>query len=784
MKHVSIIIAFAIALSPSCQRRGKKDETPPAAPGAMPGAETLDPSLRQRIDQALANLGPAYVARTKHVDSDGAPTYTNRLILESSPYLRQHAHNPVNWYPWGDEAFAAAKRLGRPVLLSVGYSTCHWCHVMEEESFEDLAIATYMNEHYVAIKVDREERPDVDSLYMAAVHALRQQGGWPMTVWLTPAREPYYGGTYFPPRAGVRGSRQGFIDLLQQLGEQYENDPTGVATRASAVVRAVEQAKGPLPPGTFDGAAVLRAAAADYKRQFDDVHGGMRTRSTKFPSSFPIRFLLRYYRRTGDEEFVHMAGLTLSKMAAGGMYDQVAGGFHRYSTDPTWLVPHFEKMLYDNAQLVPAYLEGYQVTRDEQFARVAREILRYARRDMMSPQGAFYSATDADNVGPTGEREEGEFFTWTQADIRAALADPALANLVISHYAITPGGNFHELPGHTILSTPAPLSVTAAKLGLAEDEARRILDEARETLYRFRSKRHPPLRDDKILTEWNGMMISALARAHVVLGANTDGGPPYAQQAGQVAMFVLSNMRDGQRLLRTYRDGKAKIAAYLGDYAYMIQGLIDLFEATSNSRWLDEAIKLDKVLEQYYEDKVAGGFFLTAADAENLMAREKPMDDGAIASGNSIHALNLLRLYELTTNYDYLARAEKLLEAFSVVLNQSPTAMSEMLLAIDYVTDTPKQIVIITPTAREEAAPFIHAMVAAYVPNSVVVVSEAALVDLLANTVPLVSRKIAQKGQTTAYVCEHQVCELPTRDPKVFAKQLAKVESLEPAAAP
>jgi hypothetical protein len=780
MKTTTAMLVLAIALSVSCKRSQPSGDVKPTIPGALPGADPYVDSLKQRIDKTLSRLGSDYVPRTKHLKADGSPQYTNRLIFESSPYLRQHAHNPVNWFPWGDEAFEIAKRLDRPVLLSVGYSTCHWCHVMEEESFEDVEIAKYMNEHYVAIKVDREERPDVDSLYMAAVHALRKRGGWPMTVWLTPDREPYFGGTYFPPRDGVRGNgRPGFLGLLQQLGEQYTNDPSGVAVRAGSVADAVEKSKGAPQPGTFEGAPVLHAAAAQYKQRFDSTHGGMVTRSTKFPSSLPIRFLLRYYRRTGDEEFVHMAALTLSKMAAGGMYDQVAGGFHRYSTDPVWLVPHFEKMLYDNAQLVPAYLEGYQVTGAAEFERTAREILRYTRRDMMSPQGAFYSATDADNVGPSGEREEGEFFTWTQNDVKAAVGDAATAEVVLAHYAVTAGGNFHELPGHTILSRPAPLAKTAADLGMTEEDARAALERAREAMYEFRKRRNPPLRDDKILAEWNGIMVSALARAHIVLGANTDGGPSYADQASRAAMFVLNNMRDGQRLLRTHNDGKAKIMAYLGDYAFMIQGLIDLFEATSNPRWLDEAIKLDKILEQRYEDKVSGGFFLTADDAEALLAREKPTDDGAIASGNSIHALNLLRLYELTTEYDYLARAEHLFAAFSLVFARSPTAMSQMLLAIDFITDTPKEIVVVAPGARDEAAAFIEAVNAAYVPNSVLVVSEEASVALLGQSVPLVKGKIAQRGQTTAYVCERQVCELPTRDPKVFAQQLKKVEALE-----
>ena len=403
----------------------------------LPGAVAIEPELAAKLATAAA-ARPRDEVRTRHRRDDGSPKYTNRLVLESSPYLRQHAHNPVDWHPWGDEAFEKAAREGKPVLLSVGYSTCHWCHVMEEESFEDEEIARYLNGNYIAIKVDREERPDLDAVYMSAVQALTGGGGWPMTVWLTPDRKPFYGGTYFPARDGDRGARIGFLTLLGRLRQAYAEQPDGIAEQAARLTRAIEQGLAPAPGAGGPGPGMLIEAARFYRERFDPVNGGL-SGTPKFPGSLPVRFLLRHHRRTGDGESLRMAELTLEKMAAGGMYDQVGGGFHRYATDERWLVPHFEKMLYDNALLAIDYLEGFQATGRQEFADVARDILRYVERDMTSPDGAFYSATDADSLNPqTGEREEGWFFTWTPEEIEAVLgrarAAPALA-----WYAVRPG---------------------------------------------------------------------------------------------------------------------------------------------------------------------------------------------------------------------------------------------------------------------------------------------------------------------------------------------------------
>jgi uncharacterized protein YyaL (SSP411 family) len=742
-----------------------------ALAGALPGAPPFPPELLKRFESRLREMGAGYRPRTRHLLADGRAKYTNRLFLSSSPYLLQHAHNPVNWYPWGDEAFEAAKRLGRPVLLSVGYSTCHWCHVMEEESFEDEEIARVMNESYIAIKVDREERPDVDAIYMSGVQALTGSGGWPMTVWLTPDRKPFYGGTYFPARDGDRGARTGFLTLLRRLRAIVDEQPDRVAQSAAALAESIRQRLAPPAGGDgLPGDEVLRSAAAPYRERYDATHGGIQG-APKFPSSLPIRFLLRHHRRTGDRKSLEMAALTLEKMAAGGMYDQAGGGFHRYSTDARWLVPHFEKMLYDNALLTIAYLEGYQATGREDFARVAREILRYVERDMTSPQGGFYSATDADSLAPGGHREEGYFFTWTPAEIEAALGKDR-ARVVSSYYGVTARGNFE---GRSILHVPRPLADVARELRLDPVRLRAILDKARESLYRDRAKRPPPLRDEKILTAWNGLMISAYARAALVLGDER-----YAGIASRAADFVLGHLRHNGRLLRSHKDGRAHHNGYLDDYAFLTAGLLDLFEATGERRWLEEAIALDRTLEAQYED-VKGGFFMTSGDHEALLAREKPAYDGAEPSGNSVALMNLLRLHELTTDDRNRRRAERAFKAFQPILERAPSALSEMLLAVDFWTDTPKEIIIVTPSGSAGAGPLLAELRRAFVPNRVlVVVREGQPLESLSKIVPLVGGKVAQDGKATAYVCERRVCELPTADPAVFAEQ---IRSLRPLAA-
>ncbi len=741
----------------SCSRNAIHD--------AGAAAPSTSPELRAKLREAARAKGPGYIARTRHKEADGSPKYTNRLILEPSPYLLQHAHNPVEWFPWGDEAFETARRLGRPVLLSVGYSTCHWCHVMEEESFEDEELATYLNANYVAIKVDREERPDVDAIYMSAVQALTGGGGWPMTVWLTPERKPFFGGTYFPARDGERGARLGFLSLLKKFKKSYDEDPAHVAESAAELTKAVVKETAAEATGTLPTAAILDAAATFYRSRFDDVNGGMRG-APKFPSSLPVRFLLRDHRRNPTGDSLRMATLTLQHMASGGIHDHVGGGFHRYSTDERWLVPHFEKMLYDNALLARAYLEAYQLTRREDFADVARDILAYVERDMTSPEGAFFSASDADSQGPSGKREEGWFFTWTPAELTAALGVQS-ARITSTYYGVTAGGNFE---GRSILSVPVAAPEVARQLGIEPAALHATLESARETLRRVRKQRPPPARDEKILTSWNALMISAYAKAATVLAV-----PAHAERAERAADFVLRAMQKDGRLLRSYKDGQARSAGYLDDYAFMIAALLDLHEATGHLRWLQEAIRLDQVLEAHYEDRTSGGFFLTGDDQEKLLARQKPSYDGAEPSGSSVAVLDLVRLHELTTKDAYRARADRALASVAGRLAAAPASLSEMLLALDFLADVPKEIVIVTATSRADADPFLAKLREVFLPNSVLIVVSDGEARALESVVPLVESKIAKGGKTTAYVCERKTCDLPTTDPQIFARQVAGV---------
>ena len=741
----------------------------PSMGGALPGAPSLDANVAENLRTAWASRNAGYKPRTRHLLPDGSPRYTNRLFLESSPYLLQHAHNPVNWYPWGDEAFEAAKRLGRPIFLSVGYSTCHWCHVMEEESFEDEEIARYLNENYISIKVDREERPDVDAIYMTAVQLMTGRGGWPMSVWLTPDRKPFYGGTYIPARDGDRGTTTGFLTIIRRLKEAYVDQASQVATSSAALTDAVAAQLASPPAGKeLPGPHILTNAAMAYSDRFDSTQGGLKG-SPKFPSGLPIRFLLRYHRRTGDERALRMATLTLDRMAAGGMYDQVGGGFHRYSTDDRWLVPHFEKMLYDNALLTLAYLEGYQVTGSKDYTRVAREILRYADRDMSAPEGGFYSATDADSPTPSGQREEGWFFTWTPAELEAVLGRDR-ARIVAAYFGITPGGNFE---GRSIPHTPRSLEETAGQLKISTISVASIVEESKEPLYRARARRPPPHCDEKILTAWNGLMISAFARGALVLGDDA-----YARRAERAAEFVLTRMRQGGRLLRSYRDGRARFGAYLDDYAFMIAGLLDLYEATGKSRWLQEAMTLDSELERRYED-AGGGYFMTANDHEKLLAREMPSYDGAEPSGNSVQALNLLRMAEFTTQDRYRERADRLLRGFQAHLADAPTSLSEFLLAVDFRLDAPKEVVIVAPRSRADAEPFLARLRQTFLPNRVLAVAvEGADQKEQEELVGLLRDKSPQSGKATAFVCERGICKLPTTDPEVFTRQIRATRPL------
>ena len=734
------------------------------APKALPGLEPFPAAVQQQLARALQAQGDAYTPRTRHLSEDGRPHYTNRLILEPSPYLLQHAHNPVNWYPWGEAAFARAQKENKPVFLSIGYSTCHWCHVMERESFEDRAIAEYLNRHYIAIKVDREQRPDVDGVYMAAVHMLTGRGGWPLSVWLTPERSPFYGGTYFPPHDGMRGQRTGLLTLLTRLQAAYHQEPDQVATVSKKLMQDIRAALVPeesIPEASagHPTRAALTQAAEQFAARFDPQYGGF-GKAPKFPRSVTLEFLLRYSRRTDDPTFRNMAVQTLEAMAAGGIYDQVGGGFHRYATDQQWRVPHFEKMLYDNALLAVAYLEGYQITGREDFARVAREVLEYLDREMSAPGGGFYSATDADSGS-----EEGKFFTWTLAELAQLLSQQQL-RLVRSHYGVTVRGNFE---GTNILHMARPLEAVAKEMGLTLEEARRERQAARAILSRARQQRHALHTDTKVLVAWNGLAISAFAKGAHILNV-----PAYATRAKRAATFLLTQLKRDGRLRRSALGTRVGGEAYLNDYAGLIAGLLDLYEVTFELRWLQEAIALQAIQDSHFWDDKNGGYFLTANDAEPLLAREKPAYDGAEPSGNAVAVQNLLRLAEWTLNTGYRQRAQRCLRAFASELKQRPTGMPRLLSALDFFLDRPKEIAIVKASTDDTAEPFLEQLRRHFLPNRVLtIVTQGDELATHQQVVPWLEAKRAIKGKVTAYVCEQHVCSLPTSDPGIFAKQLA-----------
>ena len=724
----------------------------------LPGAEAPPAELATRLDEARAHSGPE--PRTRHRDERGRPRFANRLALERSPYLLQHAFNPVNWFPWGDEAFAEARRLGHPVLLSIGYSTCHWCHVMEEESFEDLEIAAFLNRHYVAIKVDREERPDIDSIYMTAIQALTGRGGWPMTVWITPAGEPFYGGTYFPPRDNVRPGRPGLLTVLRRLREIYASDPERVASQARSVAEALREILAPAPSVGVPGAADIRRAVSDYQRQFDDEYGGLNG-AQKFPGRLPITLLLRAQRRTGDRGVEHMATKTLDAMRTGGIYDHVGGGFHRYTVERTWTVPHFEKMLYDNALLTRAYVEGWQVTGDDHYRWVAQDVLDYVTREMTAPEGTFYSATDADSEG-----EEGRFFVWNPAQLRGAVGEE-LAGLALAVYGLDGPANFEGV--HWVLRRDRTAEQLARERGLDVTMMRAALGQIRDRLRLARAERPRPLRDEKQLIAWNGLMIQAFARAGLAFRDKE-----LVARGARAARALLERARPEGRLARYLVDGAPIGRGVLDDHAFLIAGLLELFEATGERPWLDAAISLQAEQDARFFDETAGGYWMTPDDGETLLARHKPASDGARPSGNGVAAQNLLRLHHLTSAVEYRVRAEMTLRAFSDVLQAHPSGYARLLEALDFMLDTPAEILIVTPGERDAAEPFLFELGRTYLPNRVLAVVPEREVASLVDAIPLLEEKRALGGRVTAYVCEDRVCQRPAQDPALFARQIRK----------
>lgn len=704
---------------------------------------------------------------TPHTRSPGTP---NRLIHEKSPYLLQHAYNPVDWYSWGDEAFAEARTSNKPIFLSIGYSTCHWCHVMEHESFESEAIAAIMNMHFVCIKVDREERPDVDRVYMTALQSMGQSGGWPMSMFLTPDLRPFYGGTYYPPES--RYGRIGFPDLLKRIHDIWENEKEKVLESASNLTEFLRQAGtqtgGESLPGRETADVCFKQIADTYDRTYGGFGDG-----PKFPRPSVFTFLLLHAAGNKNAEALQMTAFTLRKMAAGGVYDHIGGGFHRYSVDGEWRVPHFEKMLYDQAQLVHAYLDTYLLTGDEHFASVARDILAYVSRDLTDVGGAFYSAEDADSPKPDAPEEQGEgaFYIWSQKELQAILGNDT--GLFCYYYGVEPGGNAlvdpqHEFTGRNILFLAHNLEETAQQFGLEQHIILDILKRSKEKLLDARSRRPGPHLDDKILTSWNGLMIGAFARAGQVLD-----DAEYVHRADRAAEFILQHLYDpaAHTLLRRYRDGEAKYEGHLDDYAFLVDGLVHLYEASFESRWLSVAKELTASMIRLFRDDQRGGFFDTTGNDTSILVRTKEQYDGAEPSGNSVAVLNLLKLSQMTNHREWQEVAEQTLRFFSKVLEQHPNVLPRMVATLACMHATPKQVVIVGRKEDERTKRLLRVVHSRFLPNRVLLLADPQHPD--SNLPAFVGTLSMLDGQPTAYVCENFVCQLPTTDSERLAELLS-----------
>lgn len=677
----------------------------------------------------------------------------NRLAKEKSPYLLQHANNPVDWYPWGEEAFDRANRENKPVFLSIGYSTCHWCHVMERESFEDEEVAAILNEGYISIKVDREERPDIDHIYMTVCQAMTGHGGWPLTVIMTPGKKPFFAGTYYPKRG--KWNMPGLIDILTDVREKWLQDRELVERAGEKVVEILRPRFDTAGQGELSKEILGRA----YKQllgQFDRKHGGF-GEAPKFPTPHNLTFLLRYWRRSGDEEALNMVEKTLESMYLGGIYDHIGYGFSRYSTDKKWLVPHFEKMLYDNALLGLAYIETYQATGRDFYARVAKEIFSYVLRDMTSPEGGFYSAEDADSEGV-----EGKFYVWAPDEVKEVLGERD-GELFCRLYDITPEGNFegHSIPNLIFQSTED----VAAEYNMRPQELMELVEEFRKKLFEHRKKRVHPYKDDKVLTSWNGVMIAALARAAAVFEE-----PIYREAAIRSVNFINTNLRhrDG-RLLARYRDGESAHLGYLDDYAFFAWGLMELYEATFDTSYLKMAFDVTKDAIELFWDAEEGGFFFYGNDAEQLIARPKEIYDGAMPSGNSVALLNLMRLARLTGDDSLSDTAEKQARAFAGEVGQHPRGYTHFLMGLDFLFGPTREIVIAGRPGEAAAEAMVKAVRRRFIPEAVIAFhpegEEGAEIEELA---PFLKDQNQIDGKATAYICQNYACMAPTTDYNKF----------------
>jgi len=701
------------------------------------------------------------------------PAHTNRLAHEKSPYLLQHAHNPVDWYPWGQEAFEKARRANKPIFLSIGYSTCHWCHVMAHESFEDEATAAIMNREFVNIKVDREERPDVDRVYMTFVQATTGGGGWPMSVWLTPDLKPFVGGTYFPPED--RYGQPAFKKVLERISSAWKQDHEKIAANGSKIIEALQESQLTAADATAKiDIKVFENAYQQLDRSFDPREGGFST-APKFPRPVALNFLMRFYTRDrksdNGKHALEMDLFTLRKMAAGGMHDHLGGGFHRYSVDRYWHVPHFEKMLYDQAQFASAYLDAFQITQDRQYADVARDVLDYIARDMTSKDGGFFSAEDADSLFEHGKPEHGEgaFYVWTEKQVDTALGNDSA--IFKYHFGVQPHGNApegsdpqDEFRGKNILIQRHTVAETAQQFKKSDDEIRQSLARSREKLLSIRSKRPRPHLDDKIISAWSGLMISAYARAAQVLDE-----PRYLEGAMRAAKFLRANLYDekSKTLFRNYREGRSAIEGFADDYAFVIQRLLDLYEASFDVTWLKFALELQETQDRLFFDESTGGYFSTSGKDKSVVLRMKDDNDSAEPAASSVAAMNLLRLAQLRNDQQLEDRARKTIDAFAPTVSHFASAMPQLLVALDFSSTKPKQIVIAGKRDDEGTKALLKEVHQHFLPNKVLI-----LVDTGDGRKFFVERNEAiaamssVDGKPAAYVCENFTCKAPVTDSK------------------
>lgn len=703
------------------------------------------------------------------------PKFSNALMREKSPYLLQHAHNPVDWLPWGEQAFSKALEEDKPIFLSIGYSTCHWCHVMERESFENPVIAKVLNDSFVAIKVDREERPDIDNIYMSAVTAMTGQGGWPLSVFLTPEQKPFFGGTYFPP--AERWGQPGFVDVLRSVSHAWKTQREDVLRSSQDLIGMMQRN---LMRGQSSGKLtedLLKQAYQELAQNYDEKFGGFGS-SPKFPMGHNLSFLLRYYKRYEQQDILGLVEHTLTAMARGGIYDQLGGGFHRYSTDAFWHVPHFEKMLYDQALLARVYLEAYQITKKQLYARVAREIFDFVLRELTDSEGGFYSALDADSLSGDGSsgKKEGAFYVWSHAELEEVL-DSQLSDIIRAYYGIGKDGNVRsdphgEFTGQNILFVDQDLNALATKFQLSPQDIAWKLDEAKTRLLSARNQRHYPHLDDKVLVDWNGLMIGSLS-----FGARVLNEPKYGHAAQRGADFILQKMTKNRRLLHRYREGEAAIHGTIEDYAFFIAGLLELYEFNFEPSYLKAAKELSEEMIKLFWDDQQGGFFFSGQDAEEMIVRQKEIYDGAIPSGNSFAALVLLKLYHFTLDASWKDKAEKVLRVFAGDICLHAGAYCQMLIGYDFFLGPVREIVIAGQSVKD-AEPFFEKISATFLPNSITMFRSEENVCELKKTAPCVEHQDMKDGLTTAYICSNHICQKPIVRVDQFAEQIQTKDGL------